>query len=181
MAWAEETLPFTFTFTNYAPGCTQQGTDTTSSIEADCAGDRFSEEGCWSSHDGSRQCTDAVRELRHITVNTTDDELALRDSFKKFVRFSTRCDRLANWCYQKRAWKGLHLMSTHPLLLVPIADLELRHRERCETAMDPEGKWVYANCSDILGMGHTSAVDLAIYAKIKLPYSGIQCFDCHAL
>ena len=140
-AWAEKTLTFTFTFTNYAPGCIQLGTDTTSSTEADCARDRFSEEGCWSSHDRSRQCTDAVRELWHNGVNTTDDELALRDSFKKFVRFSTRCDRLANWCYQKRTWKGLHLMATHPLLLVPIAVLELRHSERCETAMDPEGEW----------------------------------------
>ena len=31
-------------------------------------------------------------------------------------------------------------MATHPLLLVLIAVLELRHSERCETAMDPEGK-----------------------------------------
>jgi len=146
MAWAEKTLPFTFTFTIYAPGCIQQGRDTTSSAEADCARDRFSEEGCWSSHDGSRQCTDTVRELRHIGVNTTDDELALGDSFKKFVLFSTRCDRLANWCYQKRAWKRLHLMATHPLLLILIAVLELRHSERRETAVDPEGKWVDVNC-----------------------------------
>jgi hypothetical protein len=31
-------------------------------------------------------------------------------------------------------------MATHPLRLFPIADLELRHSERCETAMVPEGK-----------------------------------------
>jgi hypothetical protein len=166
IAWAEKTLPFALTFTNYAPGCIQQGTDTTSSTEAYFARDRFSEEGCWSAHDGSRRYTDAVREPQHIGVNTTHDELALRDLFKTFVLFSTRCDRLANWCYQKRAWKGLHLMATHPfVLLVPIAVLELRHSERCETATEPEGKWVNANCSDILGMGHTSAIDFANYAK----------------
>jgi hypothetical protein len=125
------------------------------------------QKGSWSSHDGSRQYIDAVRELRNILVNTTDDVLALRNSFKKCVRFSTRCDRLANWCYQKRACKGLHLMATHPLRLFPVADLELRHSERCETAMVPEGKWVDVNCSDILGMEHASAIDLAIYAKCK--------------
>jgi hypothetical protein len=39
VSWAEKTLPFTFTFTNYAPGFREQGTDTTSSIEADYATD----------------------------------------------------------------------------------------------------------------------------------------------
>jgi hypothetical protein len=31
-------------------------------------------------------------------------------------------------------------MATHPLLLVPSGVLELRHSERCETAVDPEGE-----------------------------------------
>jgi hypothetical protein len=40
---------------------------------------------------------------------------------------------------------------------------------------------VDVNCSDILGTEHASAIDLAIYANVKLPYNDIQCFDCRVL
>jgi hypothetical protein len=43
-----------------------------------------------------------VTDLQHIDGNTTDDALAIRDTFKGFFCFSTGCCRLANVCDQKR-------------------------------------------------------------------------------